>query len=397
MFAAHLCLLGHLQAAPLIGLESPPGQALARGGVVDFGTTALNIPVQRVFRIRNLGDVSVNGLSIASAIIRTTPSGFSPAPLSSTTLLPGEHVDFTVTFSPVDGGLNWEHALISSDQAGAGFVLSMSGTGEGPEIVISSPTLMNGMSAAFQFFEDGATTVPFRFGRVSQAPRERGTFYLDNSGTQPLQITGISFSGAAASDFSVTAFPGTIPAGGATVPFTLSFSPSAVGVRNAVFHVFTNDSNEASFDIPLQGYGMNQIEEWRLDHFGELGSGHMSGIIFFWEDNWEDYHDPDGDGIPNFMEFATGQHPTNSSTPAQNLSRGTGGECIFTYQRSKAAVADGLLFTVQHNATLDPGGWSSLGVTETILSDDGTLQTVQAAIPAPTGGSCFTRLRVARP
>jgi len=52
---------------------------------------------------------------------------------------------------------------------------------------------------------------------------------------------------------------------------------------------------------------------------------------------------------------------------------------------------------VQHNATLDPAGWSSAGVTETILIDDGTLQTVQATIPAPTGGSCFTRLRVTRP
>ena len=142
---------------------------------------------------------------------------------------------------------------------------------------------------------------------------------------------------------------------------------------------------------------MNQIEEWRLDHFGELGTGHMSGIIFFWEDNWEDYHDPDGDGIPNILEFATGQHPLNSTTPVQSFTRDTGGECIFTYQRSKAAVADGLLFTVQHNASLDPGGWSSLGVTETILSDDGTLQLIEATALAPTGSACFMRLQVQKP
>jgi len=110
-----------------------------------------------------------------------------------------------------------------------------------------------------------------------------------------------------------------------------------------------------------------------------------------------DEDDPDGDGMPNLLEFATGQHPLNSTTPVQSFTRGTGGECVFTYQRAKAAVADGLLFTVQHNASLDPGGWSSLGVTETILSDDGTLQLIEATAPAPTGSACFMRLQVQKP
>jgi hypothetical protein len=60
-------------------------------------------------------------------------------------------------------------------------------------------------------------------------------------------------------------------------------------------------------------------------------------------------------------------------------------------------VADGLIFTVQHNATLDLAGWSSTGITESILSDDGTIQVIEATIPAPTGTACFTRLHVQRP
>jgi hypothetical protein len=356
----------------------------------------LNSTVQRVIRVRNVGDAPVSELAVALPTFGTTATGFSLGSLSSTTLLPGEQVDFTVTFTPVDGGGSRNQIRISSAQPGVSFIFSISGMGEGPEITIFSPNILSvGIIElpAFQYLVDGVTTVPFGFGRISQVPRERGVLFLGNLGTQPLQITGVSFSGPAAADFSVTALPGTLPVGGAIVPFTFSFSPSAVGARNAVFHILTNDSNEASFDIPLQGHGMSKIEEWRIDHFGTPGSVYM----LFQENNWNDQQDPDGDGIPNLLEFATGQHPLNSTTPAQSFTIGTGGECIYIYQRSKAAVADGLIFTVQHNATLDPAGWSSTGITETILSDDGTMQTVRATAPAPAGGTCFMRLLVTRP
>jgi hypothetical protein len=97
------------------------------------------------------------------------------------------------------------------------------------------------------------------------------------------------------------------------------------------------------------------------------------------------------------MEFATGAHPVQNSTPTQSLSQSTGGQLIYTYQRSKDAVTDGVIFTVQHNATLDSAGWSSTGITETILSDNGAIQVIEATIPAPIGSACFTRLRVQRP
>lgn len=386
----------HLHAAPLIEIESPPGNVLTQYSVLDFGTQALGSAMQRAVRVRNVGDAPVSELALALPTLWTIATGFSLGSLSSTTLLPGEHVDFTVTFAPVDGGGSWDQVLISSDQPGVSFRFSMSGMGEGPEIGVSSPNILSAgiiSSPAFQHLVDGVTTVPFGFGRVSQVPRERGALLLSNLGTQPLHITGVSFSGPAASDFSVTALPGTLAVGSGIVSFTFSFSPAAVGVRNAVFHIFCNDSNEASFDIPLQGFGMSQLEEWRIDHFGMPGSVYM----LFEENNWNDHQDPDGDGIPNLLEFATGQHPLSSTTPAQSFTIGTSGECLYTYKRSKAAVNDGLIFAVQHNSTFDPAGWNSAGVTETILSDDGTLQTVRVTAPAPAGNACFMRLRVQKP
>ena len=160
-----------------------------------------------------------------------------------------------------------------------------------------------------------------------------------------------------------------------------------------MLHITSNDFNEASFDITLSGRGQTAQEDWRYAHFGQMIL--RVGIQLMGE--YEDHQDPDGDGISNLLEFATGQHPLNSTTPAQIFTLGSGGECIYIYQRSKAAVADGLIFTVQHNATLDPAGWSSTGITETILSDDGTMQTVRATAPAPAGGTCFMRLLVTRP
>ncbi len=102
--------------------------------------------------------------------------------------------------------------------------------------------------------------------------------------------------------------------------------------------------------------------------------------------------DPDNDGEPNLMEFATAQNPLASNIlPPDLVKNGTTIE--FTYTRSVAAMSDGVTFTVEWSDSLASGAWSSAGVIEQIISDNGTVQSIRATFPAGET-SRFARLRV---
>ena len=97
----------------------------------------------------------------------------------------------------------------------------------------------------------------------------------------------------------------------------------------------------------------------------------------------------------NFLEFATAQNPLTSTRATPAVVR-NGATLEFTYMRSNAALADGVTFSVEWRDSLASGVWSSAGVTEQILSDNGTVQTVRASVAAGTG-SRFLHLKISRP
>jgi FG-GAP repeat/Abnormal spindle-like microcephaly-assoc'd, ASPM-SPD-2-Hydin len=128
--------------------------------------------------------------------------------------------------------------------------------------------------------------------------------------------------------------------------------------------------------------GSTAHEQWRALYFGSTantGSG-------------ADTADPDFDGLDNRLEFACGTHPL---LPGAALMSGaqTATGIEFTYSRRKAALTE-LQFAVEWSDTLAPGSWSTAGVSEVILSDDGTVQQVKATSPLGSGSRRFVRLRV---
>ena len=69
-----------------------------------------------------------------------------------------------------------------------------------------------------------------------------------------------------------------------------------------------------------------------------------------------------------------------------------------TYTRSAAAFASGATFRVEWSDTLAPGSWSDVDVTQTLLADDGTVQTVKATIPlGPEIRARFARVKMTGP
>lgn len=124
------------------------------------------------------------------------------------------------------------------------------------------------------------------------------------------------------------------------------------------------------------------LDSWRFAQFGTTGNTGQAANDADW----------DADRYPNFMEFATG---TNPKAPTQALTGidKSGAQLSFTYQRSFAAMGE-VNYIVEWSDNLAPP-WSTQGVTETITSDNGIIQNVQATLPAGDGGSRFVRLRVA--
>lgn len=95
------------------------------------------------------------------------------------------------------------------------------------------------------------------------------SYYIQNLGGLPLNITNITITGANASDFVFSGTTtGTIPAASATIStkqFTVIFDPSGAGLRTARVNIFSNDSDENPYWFDIQGYGVIPIPDIRIN------------------------------------------------------------------------------------------------------------------------------------
>ena len=228
-----------------------------------------------------------------------------------------------------------------------------------------------------------ASGIPVGLGSALIGSNVSKLFTIRNTGTADL--TDLSATLAAngnPSEFTIGPLGATTLAPGASTTFTVTFSPSAPGVRTATLLIASNDEDENPFEINLTGSQATALEVWRQEHFNSpysIGDG-------------ADLNDSDSDGIVNLMEFATGSDPRAFTPPIGQLVK-NGNTLEFTYSRPKAALAD-LRYDLEASATLS-GTWSSAGQTAIILSEVGNIQQVKAAYPAGTGKR-FVRLRVTR-
>lgn len=224
------------------------------------------------------------------------------------------------------------------------------------------------------------------FGTVAQGASSSLGFSIKNFGTVNLTGLGMTIDGADAAMFTVTTAPVSPVAGPAgETSFTVQFTPTSAGSKWAVLHIGSNDPDEGVFDIALTGTGMTGSESWRVQYFGNSAN---SG-------NGADTFDADFDGIVNLLEFATHTLPTTSNAMPGQANR-SGGSVEFFYTRSKAAMSDGVQFSVEWSDDLTSINWSTEDVTQSVLSEDSEVQNIKAVLPAGSIGRRFVRLRVTR-
>jgi hypothetical protein len=221
--------------------------------------------------------------------------------------------------------------------------------------------------------------------QLSAAPltvNETGTRQLAASATLD---DGTTLSSLAASvNWSVSSGPLVAVSSGGVVTAGIVYADTAAQVQgaylgqSAVLDLTVLDTIPDNFGN-YAGDGLP--DGWQVQYLGVNGTSGGPAL------------DPDFDGIPNALEYALNLDPAlTSSLPATFSPSGGGWQYVYT--RSKAAVTGGMQFQVEWSETLLAAGWSGSGVTEEILSDNGTVQQVKATIPAGSLGRRFARLRV---
>lgn len=121
---------------------------------------------------------------------------------------------------------------------------------------------------------------------------------------------------------------------------------------------------------------------WQAQKFGaNAGNPAIAGVLA----------DPDKDGILNLMEYALGLNATTPGTAGLPAVAASGSFVTLTYSRP-SAITD-LTYQVEWSGNLT--SWSTTGVTEQTLSDDGTTRTIRANVPV-SGTRQFLHLKTTR-
>ncbi|MGH1365792.1 MAG: choice-of-anchor D domain-containing protein [Calditrichia bacterium] len=206
----------------------------------NFGDVQINQTSDHIFTVTNDGDAN---LHISNSIFVGTNSGlysiingFSP-PVN---LDPAQSAEIEVRFAPTTTGQKNVILRLNSNDPDED-PLNIIITGEG--IPIPVPDIQ--ISETF-----------IDFGSADTSSFVNETLNIGNVGTAPLTLNAIQISDNP-SEFSVIGFspPVTIPSGD-NIDVTLRFSPDLLGTRTGKVQILSNDPDEGTVTVDLQGTGL---------------------------------------------------------------------------------------------------------------------------------------------
>lgn len=218
-----------------------------------------------------------------------------------------------------------------------------------PEIVvedINSVSLTDGVS----IFDFGLQPCP----QLIIEPGSRG-FTIRNIGNADLNNFSVVIDGDHAGDFY---FNGPLPynlplAPGAVRNLMFTFTPQALGTRNAMLHIGSNDADENPFDIVFTGLGATAKEVWRHTNFGSIANSGPGA----------DISDPDGDGNNNQFEFLAGLNPNDINARFQvhlEAVPGAPNQRKILFTPLPLSLAGNLNIFIKYSTTLRNDDWHPL-------------------------------------
>ena len=227
----------------------------------DFGNEDITVGSNaNIFTIQNTGGGNLNLIGGAPYVTITGHTAdFTLTANPVTPIVSAGSTTFTVTFNPTMVGLRSATISITNDDSDENpYTFDIQGTGiiTVPEINITG----NGNNIV-----DGDTTPIVTddtdFGNVDVAAGTNANiFTIENTGTASLNLTDaspyISITGTNAADFTLTANPTTPIAASGNTTFTVTFNPSATGLRTATVSIANDDSDENPYTFDIQGTGV---------------------------------------------------------------------------------------------------------------------------------------------
>ncbi|MGH9432920.1 MAG: choice-of-anchor D domain-containing protein, partial [Terriglobia bacterium] len=225
---------GSPQSVPLTGNGSAAG--------VLFSPTSLsfgNVPAgqkstPKTITITNNGNINLTVTKVTA--VGTNASDFSASPNGCNSVAPNKNCSITVTFTPAAPGPRSASVSVTDNAPASPQSVPVMGTGTGPGASLSPPA---GLSFG---------------GQAVNSASNPQMVTLTNTGTSALTITGISVTGANASDFSQTNTCGTSLAANANCTISVTFKPTAAGNLAAALSVADNAAGSPQ-TVPLTGAG----------------------------------------------------------------------------------------------------------------------------------------------
>ena len=214
----------------------------------DFSSTAST----RTFTIFNNGNITLNVGSIvisganAADFILITPPSATVAAFTTTT--------FVVLFSPTALGLRTATITFSNnDSTENPYNFNIQGTGVPREIDVQGLGLSIPNGDLVTSVSDDTDFGPADINLATITK----IFTIRNSGSLSLTISNPTITGLNASEFSISANPGTLTIGaGSSTTFSVTFNPSAVFTRVATINIANNDTDENPYTFAIQGAGL---------------------------------------------------------------------------------------------------------------------------------------------
>jgi hypothetical protein len=213
-------------------------------------------------------------------------------------------------------------------------------------------------------------------------------------------VVHYTVSGAASPSNDYVALPGTVvlPSNGSNALIVIT--PIANDVAEAPRDVVLTITPDPDYGIDVASGRVAiadmPIDHWRYSHFtsNQLAQLEISG----------DQADPNGNHVPNLMEYALGRSPlaTNLAPVFTASLESVDGRSYFTaYYDRRVALLDATCAMEACTNLLMPDWVSGTDrISETIMASDGITERVRARViapPADTVDAQFLRLRVAHP
>ncbi|MFN0080499.1 MAG: cellulase family glycosylhydrolase [Prosthecobacter sp.] len=211
------------------------------------------------------------------------------------------------------------------------------------------------------------------------------TVTLSAVAAQAVSVAWTTTNSSALAGTHFTAASGTLTfaAGETSKTITLTLLPNASASDIRAFTVQLStpanatiaDSTGLAAILPATAW-----HHWLSSHFytSELANPALTSPIA----------DPDRDGTPNLLEYATALNPAVTDMAVTTATKTLSG-LEFIYTRNKTATD----ITCIVEWSDDLSTWSTAGVTSSVLTEGATTQHIKATMPAGANGRRFARLR----